>query len=1198
MVLAKSFAENVVAPLILDQISNGLENRKLSLREKYTIYRIKKDINKWTIEYCKQHDGTILTEGRFASLLEEYHIIERIFTYSQTANVEMSEEDFINDLIMRSKRGISGRLSVLDESEMKNFYVEVLNQYRKKWLTQLSFSEKQIIRSVTSEGEKLYKAIGTIEKKYQPLLDRKILPISEKDAISLFRVFDGFFKEGKFDLLEEIMPAIEGKNESLELWVKSILASALYENAFSISESDIRRIAIRELHDDAIRKKVAFSILENKKIDIFECNNEDLSELIAKINEGETSIIFSVQEEIKNHTKIMEFKMMDRYKNEQWLLNLYLLHYLMNHPAYKMYESVNSLLQDHLDYITRLILAMMKLMSSPIYVLENKDNTCEEEFNAIWKSRDVYTKSTSVIAKLFFEFSLKYSLTFSRSMFPSVVSLIPQYLLEEKEITELTIIGEIINGQGNLQKIISFCNRFKDNRCLISYCANSNFNAEESLRIMNDNFDLLSEDPISIFFYVDTLRAAGKIEVAKRILEEKRVICESYIEYWTINAELNPSDENLCKLEQVWLQGNIKNIPVSSDIKVMQVLCNNGHFGVCIEIANALEERGIINNDASAIKATCLIQKGNKVAAYRELLHLYDRGCATERVIYNLLGLAIELKRDVSENLLIEAKKIKTSYMYLLIGSILQRKGQDDYIDIFEQSLLLNQGENDQIYGVYWNAKILQKDVVRKIDCVQESTAIYLKKNEDGTVHVVSIYNSENLFEDKYTWNNAFFITKEEAIKLELYRKKKNNRCKIDGNEYVITNIIPLEMFLCQVCSDKIVSSGHAKECKLPIGDDLDENRKLLVEWYKENIGENKSTDLLESYKDFNEMPAPFFSLTTVRNWEYEECIREIIENKQLVIREQFDFKKDLEFEFNTKFVLSYSATVLLFLLGIDDSELLKDRVYIPKSMAVEAVEQKDKILKSYDRNNVSSLVLQDDNLFIYNTTEEIKARQMKYAVDFADFCSKISQIENDSSISIEQLDESKLLQYVGIVDYDAIALCQNSKYVFVSIEQLLSSVALSVVPKVIVSDAISFLNGLVDNDITLVKYLRQCVEYRMINIINRKILTRFIKNNTQEFLDEFVKFLQEIDKTSGDYRELLRIELITNGQKIINSEFDDILQGSLAWRAYFSLLLKLNELKIATSYENGVLTFGLIHEPYDDYGDSVQEDSGVVEDV
>lgn len=131
MVLAKSFAENVVAPLILDQISNGLENRKLSLREKYTIYRIKKDINKWTIEYCKQHDGTILTEGRFASLLEEYHIIERIFTYSQTANVEMSEEDFINDLIMRSKRGISGRLSVLDESEMKNFYVEVLNQYRK-----------------------------------------------------------------------------------------------------------------------------------------------------------------------------------------------------------------------------------------------------------------------------------------------------------------------------------------------------------------------------------------------------------------------------------------------------------------------------------------------------------------------------------------------------------------------------------------------------------------------------------------------------------------------------------------------------------------------------------------------------------------------------------------------------------------------------------------------------------------------------------------------------------------------------------------------------------------------------------------------------------------------------------------------------------------------------------------------------------
>lgn len=99
-------------------------------------------------------------------------------------------------------------------------------------------------------------------------------------------------------------------------------------------------------------------------------------------------------------------------------------------------------------------------------------------------------------------------------------------------------------------------------------------------------------------------------------------------------------------------------------------------------------------------------------------------------------------------------------------------------------------------------------------------------------------------------------------------------------------------MFLCQVCSDKIVSSGHAKECKLPIGDDLDENRKLLVEWYKENIGENKSTDLLESYKDFNEMPAPFFSLTTVRNWEYEECIREIIENKQLVIREQFDFKK------------------------------------------------------------------------------------------------------------------------------------------------------------------------------------------------------------------------------------------------------------------------------------------------------------------
>lgn len=694
---------------------------------------------------------------------------------------------------------------------------------------------------------------------------------------------------------------------------------------------------------------------------------------------------------------------------------------------------------------------------------------------------------------------------------------------------------------------------------------------------------MLDKD-IIFFVYVQALRVSGQKELAKNVLNNYTDKYSDYTEFWIEKIFIFEDEVIVSELENRWLANQLKTFSPFADDIVAEIMFKYKKINSCLDVINASETRGMITIISQKLKAACLMETERKIDAYNILKQLLPDNPSDYFIVINFLNLTLELKRPV-ENMAIDAAiRIKSSYALLIVAKLYERDNKKSEAKKYiKQSLILNQGENDIIYGNFWFDTISEKTSNFKLSGVDKDTAVYLRNTKINKTIIYCVCDEEILPKDPYLWNGTIHISVETAIKMSILRRRTGEIIQIDLEEYEIINVIPLENFYTSLCGSKMIELGHAKPFQVPISNDREQNLKAFKELLKENLKETKKdVEIFESYKNFSEIPLNLYCMKQFSKLIYEQFVYSIICDQNTIIRENLLYDRDMldESFLPAGYVLSYSALVFLFNLGISTETLVQNNVFIPKSMVIDLQEEKELVLEEYNRDTVASIGFIEEKLFLNETSESEKSKWMTLAVELYEYAKRILQIENNCNISIELISDSDVINLCGIVDFDAIALCKQENYAFVNFEIISEGIA--ALPDINVKNCciLAFIQAIEQSDEKLLAYLIKMVQFKYLNIIDVNLLERFM-NSKEMKEDSWKRFLDEVDKTRGTYRDIIQNEFNLVGKKVIEKNINI---SNNIMRLFIDLVMKLNSIKFAFGINSdGELEMGAYVEPYED---------------
>ena len=168
---------------------------------------------------------------------------------------------------------------------------------------------------------------------------------------------------------------------------------------------------------------------------------------------------------------------------------------------------------------------------------------------------------------------------------------------------------------------------------------------------------------------------------------------------------------------------------------------------------------------------------------------------------------------------------------------------------------------------------------------------------------------------------------------------------------------------------------GLAKSFCMDQSKDKIQNQNQFIEWIQENITPQKEFDWLEYYKDFNQMPTTFYSLYQHTKLTYEQFVLAMFKEKSVVIRNMLKENKEKE---DNGYVLTFSAMILLYKLGVPFKTLNENGVVIPASIVQFSKDEAKTIVDTNARDMVASMGVYQGKLFMNETSEDEKQYWME----------------------------------------------------------------------------------------------------------------------------------------------------------------------------------------------------------------------------
>lgn len=1133
---------NTLSTIVINVLSNCVYEGKQKAVDTVKLSTLKKEIDEWIEEYCLKNDGSILLSSAFQNYVHYQNPILKIYNYVTETNIERTlESKFINDLVSECKESVlsSGRtFSVDDNSTVHDFFSKILNKYKTFLANSLNIADKYGLyvteQTIKSESEGIIREVRTVgddvAKKVYDMLNQKE-DINEEKKIGIYFSLCNFLWQGNIREVCSILPLIEAKNQELDTAIKmnlKMISDCELEERYLLEALD--EIKCETIKNDIIRRIILFNIENIDILDKLLLATDDLclKQIIEDIIKGDFSNIYTQEVELKYGAHINSISKSVHYDTEQWLVERIMFMYLYKQHTYGIYLSMEELIKGEKNVLEELFIwEKQELEWIDEYSQNGNINNLKKMCVDLKGKSGKFQRLRIEYKKLYYFILVRSAVLTDDADVDIIIEKLPDSLKEDVDIQEMILLLQIKRGGADQQDIVNFCQKTKRYMLLYDYLIQWVNTPEKIIVFFEDYKYILSEHIVLFLLYIQMVRIVKGSECSKKVCESYQ---DKYGDYLDFLLEIYKSSREKSVLDTIVMKredGSLLYLNNQTEEVLIEVFMQNEMYDDAMEIIRKYEILKKVSPRKLRMKAAILLAKENVLEALNTFLSIFDVYKEDPYVVNNILYISLQNKRIVPENVMLYAQKSNNVNTLALVAMIYERESDFELSSKFLTMALLRSDKNNiDVYGKYWGLSVGQGDnTIITIKNIDKDTAVFLKEVNTGNTIIYCIFSDKVLPEEPYEWEGAIHIYKEYAIKLGLFRKKVGDNIEIGQSMYMVSEIMPIDCFLVRKCMTKLIECGLAKSFCIDENKDKIQNQNQFIEWIQENAMPQKEFDWLEYYKDFSQMPTTLYSLYKCTKLTYEQFVLAMFKEKSVVIRNLLQEDNEKE---NKGYVLSFSAMILLYKLGVSTKILNEHEVVIPVSILQSSKDEAKTIVDTNARDVVASMGVYQGKLFVNETPEEEKQYWMEESVKIMDYAEKLISIDNYEDINCEAFSNHTLKDLFGICDYDAMAISKKQKRKIIACEATLIIISQAKEFGIHTIDILDFLLNIKEPVIKIIHYMKQMLELRLMVIISKRtvdyISEYFLtvgENEQEKILVEWNDFLSSIETVGKEYKSI-----------------------------------------------------------------------------
>lgn len=1167
-----SILQNYISELVLDG--------KEGVIKKWKHNRFLKKLNQVIIDFCSKNECYYLDSSAFEYFIRSTDFLNKIVERAVVVRVDESDIVFRDSWIRKAreianKEGIA--FSTKEEGIIKDLWNIIDEEVKKYYNQKLSIEQRRVtaihLRDIAELKEQLEGIKNQSQAQSQEVLKviNNLDTIGESNAELLSNILIADIWEGRIKEFEDLALAIKDKSSDLKKLYDCIRNTFIIDADYKILDT-LEKIENITIRDNAIRAMMPIVFYKNKTVEKLSrlVTGGSLKTIVNSIESGDFSCIFTDSISNSSGLEIHNFELNKKLVcEEEWLVKQIAVVYIYQQKIFNTSTVMKDLAKGVETWFTQILISDKYIDS--LLVSKNCCKTLNEVSllsEKLKKDEPLYMGLVQIIRVLYIGIQAKAMLASGKYL--DVENLIPDNLKDVQPLSDYVYMVRIEKDEIEIDELYDYCNtnqtywllnnyfiKQRDESKLINYC------------LLHEQL-LLKDGPL-FFMFLGALRSVGDKEKCIQYLDKYSTVYEKFYEYWNEKLHENGSENEKKQFVEICQDGKMQFVFRASIYLLIERLLNYQMYSEAEIYIRKAELFG--ESDSSLMKYRGVIEqgRGRHLEAIKYYYKAFQDNPEDAYVIDSIIVLSFANKRKVKEEVILSAEKVGTSRLHSLAAECYIRNGNRTKaeVEIIKSILLSKDNEYNPVFGQYVqfhsSSKIESTRIVKGIDA--DTVAYCVSK--DGKKKCLCIYESRLLPSSPCYWNGDYHIYMDEAAGLDYIRKHNGDWIKIEDVDYQIKKIAPLDFYYFRVCMSKMKETGVAKEIFVPI-----QNGKMDIQAFNEQIikyspDEKKQYNWLEQYSNLDDVPLPLYAYKRFTRCNYLKFIDMLFTTSDFFVREI-----SCPYVERKKYIVSFSALIMLYKIGVSSEKLKDAGSYITTSTREEIENDVADIIREYDRDTVATMGVFNGQVFINETGDAGKAFWIKEAGNIKKYCKSIPVLESNNDLGGDFFDSFDSKELFGICDYDAIAIVNNcDEFSLVSMEAIFSLLHQSTLVKLNVISLVDFLIWLKPDVTEFIEYLSKLMDNGCLMSISRNAIVYISdyvksakKSNCEKIYSSFEDLLKRIDNYPEKNR-LVAIQALTESfgqlQDVVSELEHNIFQ------ILISNMLLLRKQKLQLQFDN-----------------------------
>lgn len=1097
---------------IYDISSGACKGIIKKIKQKIFINGVKKEIH----SFCLRNESLYVDSESFRNFIT-YHkpfnrIMENALSLGESIDIDQLSDTLIaeaedsaktnNQVLSVNDRRVLKDLMTLINNKITRYYRDYLDDGQKIIVSQNAQNFKMLQKDIKNIGDGNNQKIESVEK-----LLRKATSISDYKAETIAELICKKMWLGAFDDVDTIGDLVSAKSADLEI-VIHILKMEMLENKHGIDDakryiSHIKNISIRTI---LIRNLIPLIYYRNESFDGMEIltDSEYLKAIMVALKNEDYSYLFSMETSIENGIEIRKYTLNKLVFNaEPWLVNQVFAIYIYNMKNVNAASLLENTVEPESSWFSALITYDKKV---DLLSWNDPNKQTEQELLEIEEllrnRKTTYDSLSDDLAAVYYALTMKILIIFDKSG-DDIIKCVPTKLHGLRPVKDYILEARIKRRSISFEEIYDFCNEEKEYRLLSNYFISQRDDDEGVVNLINTHENLLTNSETIFFIYVESLVRLGRLEDAKTILLKHKSAYNIFFEFWNIFLDIDDTvkDEfvELCKENRIiYMSGH-------SGCVLVERLIRFEEFELADFYNNQLQIQQI-NTELSRKFKAFILNGMNKQIDALECFKLAFVDFPNDFTILNaILTISIQLKRKIETEYIKAAEESNKVALLVRAGGAYAING--DFSSAHRcnlKALFMSDDCCNPAFNQYLGLRLQDKDEeITTITSVEKNVVVVLQSSNNAITYC--IHGDKELPESPCIWHGDTHIYVNDAAKIGIYRKRVGDEVIIDGISYTVKQLEPLDAYISRICFESIVKNGSATAITTDTQDGHIDATSFINQMKELIPDSSKGTNLIQQYNNFKEIALPFYVISKQSNVTYTQFVELMIEEQKSCIREV----ENNNLSGDDKFVLSFASVIILKLIGLSSEELADYNAYVTESTILQISEDTAEMIARYSNDSVSSMFIYDGKPYFIDTDENTKDKWIKEAGALKAFVEDLPSIVCKQDWKPSSFDRVKMIEILGVPDYDAISIGLNKGYTVIGTEALITSLAMN---NEINANVISITNWLISNRIDVL---------RLIDIVNKLVEKGCIYSVTEQM----VLYITNAVETSKDeeQKEILK---------------------------------------------------------------------------